>query len=82
MYFGQIANKIGTSPRTVGWIMSGLSQEECDSIPWYRVVAKDGYISSVKMGLKGQAQKQLLLTEKYLVIDDHVDMDKHLFFEN
>jgi len=79
MYFGQIALACGTSARVVGWILSGLSDEECAAIPWYRVVAKNGYISSLKLGYKGVVQREKLMLEGYSVVGDTVDMSIHLW---
>lgn len=81
VYFGQIASQVGSNARTVGWILSGLTVAECELIPWYRVVSKSGYISSLKLGHKGLLQKQLLLKEGYTIAEDTVDMKKHLFSE-
>lgn len=96
MYFGQIgkliANKnheesfansfVGVSGQVVGFVLSGMRQEEWKLLPWHRVVAKDGYISSLKLGAKGLIQKQLLLGEGVDIIEDHIDMTKHLFEDN
>jgi alkylated DNA nucleotide flippase Atl1 len=79
VYFGQIASQVGSDARTVGWILSGMVVAEYDLIPWYRVVSKNGYISSLKLGHKGLLQKQLLLKEGYIIIEDCVDMKKDLF---
>jgi len=59
MYYGQIGQKLGVSGQVVGWILSGMPQSEWDLCPWYRVVAKDGFISSLKLGAKGLIQKTL-----------------------
>jgi alkylated DNA nucleotide flippase Atl1 len=72
----------GVSGQVVGFVLSGMPQEEWSLLPWYRVVAKDGYISSLKLGAKGLIQKQLLLDEGVFITEDHVDMHKHLFEEN
>ena len=77
-YFGQIAGMVGSDARTVGWVLSGMSLDEYHLIPWYRVVAKNGFISSLKLGEKGMLQKEMLLKEGYSIIDDTVDMAKHL----
>ena len=77
VYFGQIAKRLGSNPRTIGWILSGLTKEECDAVPWYRVVAKNGFISSLKLGFKGQVQREKLTQEGYTLNDDFVDMEKH-----
>lgn len=92
MYFGQIGKLIvsqqtseseskfvGVSGQVVGFMLSGLSEDQWSLLPWHRVVAKDGYISSLKLGAKGLIQKQLLLGEQVMIINDKVDMDRHLF---
>jgi methylated-DNA-protein-cysteine methyltransferase related protein len=77
--YGTIGVLLGISGQMVGWILSGMKQEEWELCPWYRVVAKDGSISALKLGPKGMIQKQLLLDEGYTMQDDKVDMTKHYF---
>ena len=79
MYFGQIADLASTTARIVGFILTGLTEEEMQAIPWYRVIAKSGYISSLKLGAKGLLQKELLIKENYEIENDKVNMDKHLW---
>lgn len=79
VYYGQIANIIGVPAQIVGWQLSGMSPEQMEQIPWQRVVAKNGFISSLKLGSRGLLQKQILLTEGYKLIDDTVDMEFHKF---
>jgi alkylated DNA nucleotide flippase Atl1 len=95
MYFGQIGKQIvnkkqeedlvlsfmGVSGQVVGFVLSGMAQEEWKLLPWHRVVAKDGFISSLKLEAKGLIQKQLLLDEGVLIVEDRVDMSQHLFDE-
>jgi alkylated DNA nucleotide flippase Atl1 len=69
----------GVSGQVVGFVLSGMPSLEWNLLPWHRVVAKDGYISSLKLGAKGLIQKQLLLDEKVEITEDRVDMTKHLF---
>jgi alkylated DNA nucleotide flippase Atl1 len=69
----------GVSGQVVGFMLSGLPQDQWNLLPWHRVVAKDGYISSLKLGAKGLIQKQLLLGENISIAEDRVDMAKHLF---
>lgn len=76
-YFGYIANEIGSDARTVGWILSGLTDEEMKNVPWYRVVSKSGYISSLKLGFKGIKQRDILIQEGYALNGDVVDMSQH-----
>jgi methylated-DNA-protein-cysteine methyltransferase related protein len=80
--FGEIAKYIQNhkiSAQMVGWILSGMKSEEWDVCPWYRVVNKEGYISSLKLGTKGLVQKQILLGEGYTLIEDNVDMQTHFW---
>ena len=79
MYFGQIADLASTTARIVGFILTGLTEAEMQAIPWYRVIAKSGYISSLKLGTKGLLQKELLIKENYEIENDKVNMDKHLW---
>jgi methylated-DNA-protein-cysteine methyltransferase related protein len=79
VYFGQIAERVGVSAQIVGFMLSGMSVEESKGIPWYRVVAKNGHISALKLGYKGEVQREKLLSEGYLVVEDSVDMQKHLW---
>ena len=96
MYFGQVGklvingnqvksitdNYAGVSGQVVGFVLSGMTQDQWSLLPWHRVVAKDGFIASLKLGAKGLLQKQLLLEENVTIVEDRVDMDKHLFVEN
>ncbi len=61
--FGCIGKTTGINPRVVGWILSGMNDEEMSVYPWQRVVAKDGIISALKLGFKGELQIQLLEKE-------------------
>lgn len=80
MYYGQIADLVGTEARAIGFILTGLSESEMQKVPWYRVVAKDGYISSFKLGEKGFVQKQLLEQENYEIDEKNkVNMNTHLW---
>ncbi|MBC7471914.1 MAG: MGMT family protein [candidate division SR1 bacterium] len=78
-YFGYIAGIVGSDARTVGWVLSGLNEAEMGQVPWYRVVAKTGFISALKLGPKGLRQKQILQEESYTLVGDSVDMGKHLW---
>jgi methylated-DNA-protein-cysteine methyltransferase related protein len=78
VYFGMIADTVGTLGRTVGWVLSGITKEEMNQAPWYRVVAKNGYISSLKLGAKGVKQRNILQKQNYQLQNDHVNMQQHL----
>ena len=62
MTYGQIASLVGFPgyARHVGHIMRGLSEDS--SVPWQRVVASSGKISTFKVGL-GELQQALLERE-------------------
>ncbi len=80
MFYGQIADMVGSEARTIGFILTGLSEPEMQTVPWYRVVAKDGYISSFKLGEKGIFQRQLLEQENYEIDPKNkVNMNIHLW---
>jgi methylated-DNA-protein-cysteine methyltransferase related protein len=79
VYFGQIAKVVGTSAQVVGYVLSGLNAKECEGLPWYRVVAKNGFVSSLKLGAKGTIQIEKLLQEGYEMHGEYVQMQNHLW---
>ncbi len=48
------------SAQMVGWTLSGMPRSERNSCCRWRVVNKEGFISSSKLGEKGLVQTQLL----------------------
>lgn len=84
--YGQVGDMIGLSGFFVGKILSSLSESECEGTNWYKVVRKDGYISTLKFGYKGVMQKELLkqaktplypgVSSKNDGCDDYVDMQE------
>ena len=77
VYYGQIAAELGVPARIVGFLLSGLPEDQWGKLPWYRVVAKTGHVSTMKLGAKGWIQKEILETEGYTLNGDHVDMQLH-----
>lgn len=82
--FGYIAEQVSArrgsyiSAQIVGWSLSGMRTSEWALCPWQRVVAKNGFISSLKLGEKGWIQKEILASEGVPVRnDDTVDMQKY-----
>jgi alkylated DNA nucleotide flippase Atl1 len=73
--YGYIGKQIGISGWGVGRILSQLSTQEAEDVPWYRIVTVDGYISAMKLGYKGQLQKQILIDQGYIITQDSVSMD-------
>ena len=80
IYFGLIAEYVGGSAQSVGWVLTGLTPEESVGVPWHRVVAKNGYISALKLGSKGRLQKILLEEEGFEVQGDRVDVMGNLWY--
>ena len=78
MSYGQVAlyADFPQGARQVG----GILKEEAQSVPWWRVINKEGLIS-----IKGNwnadknLQKKLLEAEGIVVNDFQVDMDKYCF---
>lgn len=62
--YGRIAKKLNLNPRIIGYILSGMKEEEMLHIPWHRVVDRNGFVSSIKLGDKGELQKQMLIKEE------------------
>lgn len=63
--YGQAAKKTGLIARSVGWIMSSLSDEEMaeGNVPWHRVIGAKGTIPALKYGFRGQEQIRRLVEE-------------------
>ncbi len=72
MTYGDVGNMTGINPRLVGWILSGLTEEEQQTYPWQRVVAKGGLISSLKLGARGLLQVELLKKEGFKIEDGRI----------
>lgn len=79
--FGQIADVIAEirqkklSGQVVGWMLSRMKEPEWIELPRWRVVNKQWYISSLKLGEKGIKQIHLLEKEWIPVENNKVDMD-------
>ncbi len=54
--------------QVVGWLLSGMPKSERSRLPWWRVVNKQGFISTLKLGDKWWEQEQLLRAEGVQVI--------------
>jgi methylated-DNA-protein-cysteine methyltransferase related protein len=78
--YGAIGELLGVSGQIVGWMLSGMPESEWEQLPWWRVIAKSGEISSLKLGMKGNRQIQLLEEEGVEVKKGVVDMSKYYYF--
>ena len=80
-FYGQIADvssreDFPVRAQVVGWILSGMKTDEFEKCPWWRVVAKNGFVASLKLGPKGMLQLEMLEREKIEILDDFVKMEK------
>lgn len=61
--YGDIARHLHTGPRQVARVLATLTPEESAALPWFRVVAANGVISSTKAGTTGRRQRKKLRDE-------------------
>jgi methylated-DNA-protein-cysteine methyltransferase related protein len=61
--YGTIAQYLKISPRQVAFVLARLTTEESESLPWFRVVAAKGVVSTVKLGGVGRRQIKRLRDE-------------------
>jgi methylated-DNA-protein-cysteine methyltransferase related protein len=61
--YGAIARRLRVGPRQVAFVMARLTPDESANLPWFRVVAANGVVSSVKRGQVGRRQVARLRDE-------------------
>jgi methylated-DNA-protein-cysteine methyltransferase-like protein len=61
--YGTIARHVKATARQVAFIMATLTMAESARLPWFRVVAANGVISSIKRGAVGRRQIERLRAE-------------------
>jgi methylated-DNA-protein-cysteine methyltransferase-like protein len=61
--YGGIATHMNVMARHVAYVLGRLTQEEAESLPWYRVVAAEGRISPNMPPELAAIQKRLLKAE-------------------
>ena len=61
--YGTIARHLRVTARQVAFVLATLTVEESEEIPWFRVVAADGVVSSTKIGAVGRRQIERLRAE-------------------
>jgi methylated-DNA-protein-cysteine methyltransferase-like protein len=54
--YGTIARHLHVTARQVAFILATLTAEESERLPWFRVVAANGVVSSTKLGFVGRRQ--------------------------
>jgi methylated-DNA-protein-cysteine methyltransferase-like protein len=61
--YGAIGKHLHITARQVAFIMARLTPEESARLPWFRVVAADGVVSTIKLGAVGRRQIARLRAE-------------------
>jgi len=73
--YGAIGRRLKRTPRQVAFVLARLSEEESATLPWFRVVAANGIISTMKLGIVGHRQIQCLQMEGVSVNAGHKIID-------
>jgi methylated-DNA-protein-cysteine methyltransferase-like protein len=61
--YGTISRHLRASPRQVARVLATLTPDESARLPWFRVVAAGGVVSTVKLRKLGRRQVNRLLAE-------------------
>lgn len=61
--YGAIGKHLRLTARQVAFVLATLTSEESERLPWFRVVAADGFVSSTKLGAVGRKQVRRLREE-------------------
>ena len=65
--YGAIGRYLHVTARQVARILASLTAEESEGLPWFRVVAANGVVSSTKLGAVGREQIKRLVAEGLMV---------------
>ena len=76
--YGAIGQRLQLTARQVAFILATLTVEESARLPWFRVVAANGVVSSTKLGAVGRKQIERLRAEGVVVTPRNKVMDFHL----
>jgi methylated-DNA-protein-cysteine methyltransferase-like protein len=69
--YGAIGKHLGVTARQAAYVLARLTPEESASVPWYRVVASNGVVSTMKLGSVGRRQVARLEAEGVSVTPRH-----------
>jgi methylated-DNA-protein-cysteine methyltransferase-like protein len=61
--YGIIARRLRATPRQVAFVLARFTPEESAALPWFRVVAAGGVVSTIKLGAVGRRQVARLREE-------------------
>ncbi len=65
--YGAIGQHLHVTARQVARILAALTDAESEQLPWFRVVAANGVVSSTKLGAVGRKQIERLRAEGLVV---------------
>ncbi|MDD5040570.1 MAG: MGMT family protein [Patescibacteria group bacterium] len=83
--YGQIAGILGSprGARMVGWALHVLPKKELRTVPWHRVINREGRISTTCLEHTARQQAELLKKERVAVTAVHgsyrIDLTKFLW---
>jgi methylated-DNA-protein-cysteine methyltransferase-like protein len=69
--YGTIGKHLRLTSRQVAAVLATLTREESARLPWFRVVAAGGLVSTMKLGAVGRKQVQRLRGEGIAVTPRH-----------
>jgi methylated-DNA-protein-cysteine methyltransferase-like protein len=61
--YGTIGRHLRATARQVARVLASFTEEESDTLPWFRVVAANGVVSTTKLGAVGRRQIARLRAE-------------------
>jgi methylated-DNA-protein-cysteine methyltransferase related protein len=61
--YGAIARHLNATARQVAFVLAHFTPEESATLPWFRVVAAKGVVSTIKLGAVGRRQIARLRAE-------------------
>jgi methylated-DNA-protein-cysteine methyltransferase-like protein len=76
--YGTIARHLQITARQVAFVLATLTNEESKGLPWFRVVAANGIVSSIKLGSVGRRQVARLRAEGVAVTSRNKVEDFHV----
>jgi methylated-DNA-protein-cysteine methyltransferase-like protein len=76
--YGTIAEHLHVTARQVASVLATLTDKESKRLPWYRVVAANGVVSSCKLGSVGRRQIARLRAEGVAVTPRNKVEDFHM----
>jgi methylated-DNA-protein-cysteine methyltransferase related protein len=76
--YGTIAQHLQVTARQVAFVLATLTAKESKRLPWFRVVAANGVVSSTKLGSVGRRQIARLRAEGVAVTPRNKVEDFHM----